>query len=80
MEDAVVIVAGVVTGLTLLLAIAALLRGFVQWLIGINDLGRLLHNNNDLLRRQNELLAKLAGEPTPDPGAATSSPSTSRPQ
>jgi hypothetical protein len=50
-------------GVIVLIAVAALLRGFVQWLIGIDDLGRLLHNNNNLLRRQNELLAKLAGEP-----------------
>ncbi len=57
-------------GVIVLIAVAALLRGFVQWLIGIDDLGRLLHNNNNLLRRQNELLAKLAGEPVEPPEQA----------
>lgn len=72
-DTIIVVVVYVLAGVAALLAIALILRSLFLWFWRINDLV-------DLLRRQNELLANLAGEPTPDPGAATSSPSTSRPQ
>lgn len=64
MEDTIVVIAAIVTGVTLLLAAALVLRSLFLWFWRINDLVA-------LLRRQNELLAKIAGEPVePEPTSA----------
>lgn len=71
-DTIIVVVVYVLAGVAALIAIALVLRSLFLWFWRINDLA-------DLLRRQNELLAKLAGEPV-EPEPTSAPPSVSRPR